>query len=93
MVTLSSGNIVGISISGGMSSESMESSPSFSTIGTNSKFNLQANSILVIKNIVEIKMPSIINASVVYLGSNSASISSTSSTTSSLNANGVYWNI
>ncbi len=76
-----------------MSSESMESSPSFSTIGTNSKFNLQANSIFVIKNIVEIKMPSIINASVVYLGSNSASISSTSSTTSSLNANGVYWNI
>ena len=77
-----------------MSSESMESSPSFSTIGTNSKFNLQASSILVIKNIVEIKMPSIIiNVSVVYLGSNSASISSTSSTTSSLNANGVYWNI
>ena len=75
-----------------MSSESMESSPSFSTIGTNSKFNLQANSIFVIKNIVEIKMPSI-NASVVYLSSNSASISSTSSTTSSLNANGVYWNI
>ena len=73
-----------------MSSESMESSPSFSTIGTNSKFNLQANSILVIKNIVEIKMPSIINASVVYLGSNSASIISTSSTTSSLNANGIY---
>lgn len=87
------GNIVGISISGGMSSESMESSPSFSTIGTNSNINLQANSILVIKNIVEIKMPSSINASVVYLGNNSASISSTSSTTSSLNANGVYWNI
>ena len=76
-----------------MSSESMESSPSFSTIGTNSKFNLQANSIFVIKNIVEIKMPSIINVSVVYLCSNSASIISTSSTTSSLNANGVFWNI
>ena len=92
MVTLSSGNIVGISISGGMSSESMESSPSFSTIGTNSKFNLQANSILVIKNIVE-KNAKYHYVSVVYLGSNSASISSTSSTTSSLNANGVYWNI
>lgn len=85
------GYVLGIGLTGGMSSESLNSSPSFTSIGKNVKINLQPNSILKVENIVEIKMPRAINANIVYLNNNSVNITSTSSSSSIFDNNGVNW--
>lgn len=90
-----SGRVVAVMPSGGMSSEATKCS-NFTSIGTKSNVSLSNTSFLNVKVssdiIFVVKMPtSISNALVIYLGSSSASLSSSASTTSTLDGNGVYW--
>lgn len=88
----SGGYVIGISNSGGMSSEATNCS-NFSSVGTSKTLRLQKDAYLVIADIATVKMPVSVSAIVVCLGKTSASISSSSSTSDNLDANGVYWNV
>lgn len=88
----SGGYVIGISSSGGMSSEATNCS-NFSSVGTSKTLSLQKDAYLVIADIATVKMPVSVSAIVVCLGKTSASISSSSSTSDNLDANGVYWNV
>lgn len=92
--TYTAGQVVAIMPSGGMSSEAVDCE-GFAFVGTNRTTSLTANSYLTIdydgEEIVTIKIPVSTNARIIYLGSNSVSISTDSSTSVSLDNNGVYW--
>lgn len=89
------GRVVAIMPSGGMSGESIHCQD-FSSIGKDSNISLSANSYLEISvggdTVLTVKMPSSINARVVYLGSSSAKASSSNKTSATLDENGVCWN-
>ena len=89
------GSVVALTTSGGMSSEAQNCS-SFSSIGTSSSISLSSGNYLIVKvnstTKSVIKMPCSMSASAIYLGSNSASFSSSSSNSLTLDSNGVYWN-
>ena len=88
------GNVVAVMPSGGMTSEATHCS-NFSSIATSSSVSLKSGSYLTVKvngtPIVTVQMPANISARVIYLGNKSASISSDSSSSASLNQNGVFW--
>lgn len=86
------GYVVAVGRSGGMSNESTNCS-GFSSIGTSKNISLQKDGYLTVADVATIKMPVSINALVVCLGKSNASISSSSSASYTLDANGVYWNI
>ena len=83
------GYVLAIMTNGGMTSESTHCS-NISTIGKTTTLSL--SSYCVVDNIVTVKMPTSMSAFVVLLGSNNASITSGSSTSYTLDSNGVYWN-
>lgn len=90
------GSVVAVTPSGGMSGESKMCS-NFSSIATSKTLNLSSGSYLTVssggKTAVSVKMPcSMSSAMAIYLGSNSASITSSSSTSSVTDSNGVCWN-
>lgn len=87
----SGGYVIGIGKSGGMGSEATNCS-NFSSVGTSKTVSLQKDGYLAVEGIATVKMPVSINALVVCLGKTSASISANSSTSYSLDVNGVYWN-
>lgn len=87
----SGGYVIGIGRSGGMGNESTNCS-NFSLIGTSKTLSLQKDAYLTVSDVATIKMPVSVNAQVVCLGKTGASISSSTSTNYSLDANGVYWN-
>lgn len=88
------GNVIAIMPSGGMTSEATHCS-NFSSIGTNKTASLSANSYLTVKfgnnEVATIKIPSRLSARVICLGSNSASVSTATSSSVTLDANGVCW--
>ncbi len=91
--TQSGGRVIAIMPSGGMSSESTNGT----TVGMTTKSSLSVSSGGYVTvsvgsaNAVTVKAPSSLTAFVVYLGSSSATISSATSTSEALDANGVYW--
>ena len=89
------GTVVAIMPTGGMTSECTNGNTTGRTV--KSSLSLSANSIATISVnssvVVSIKMPISLSAYVVYLGSSSATISSSTSTSDSLDNNGVCWNI
>jgi hypothetical protein len=85
------GYVVAIGRSGEISNESTKSSPSISSIGKTATIDLQSDNYLVIFNIVTVKMPASINASVIFLGNTNVPIYASSSNSNTLDANGVYW--
>ncbi len=88
------GYVVAIMPSGGMTSESTHCN-NFSSIGKSETKSLTASSYLCVtvssKQVVEIKMPSAISATIIFLGSNSASLSTSTNSNSALDSNGVCW--
>ncbi len=92
----SGGYVVAVGVSGGMSGES-KNCPNFSSVGTSKYVNLSGGNYLTVtvasQTVAVVKIPQSINANVVYLGSNSATFSSKSTVSDSLNENGVYWNV
>lgn len=90
------GYVVAINTSGGMSSESTRCQ-NFSSVGTSKSISLTAGNYLTVnvnsKIVAAVQIPKSSNATVVYLGSNSATFSFLSTFSESLNGNGVYWNV
>jgi len=89
------GSVIAVMPRGGMTSEATHCS-NFSSIATSTSVSLNSGSYLTVKvsgkTVSTVKMPTSISAMVVYLGSKSASISSESSNSATLDDNGVYWN-
>lgn len=86
------GYVIGIGRSGGMGSEATNCS-NFSSIGTSKTLSLQKDAYLVVSDVATVKMLVSVNALVVCLGKINAGISSSMSTSYSLDVNGVFWNI
>ena len=75
----------------GMQSESTNCS-NFSSVGKSTTMSLTSNYYLTVSNVAVIKIPtSISNGFAMCLGSSSTSFSSSSSTSYTLDSNGVYW--
>lgn len=89
------GSVIAVMPRGGMTSEATHCS-NFSSIGTRSSLSLNSGSYLTVKVsgkvVSTVKMPDSISAMVIYLGSKSASVSSETSSSATLDNNGVYWN-
>ena len=85
------GRILAVGRSGGMSGESMNSSPSFSAVGKSANLSLSIGAYLTVSGVVTLKMPVAQNASVLYLGSSSVRIASATSSDATFDADGVAW--
>ena len=85
------GYVVGVGKSGGMGSEATKCQ-NFSSVGKSATVSLQSGGYLVVSDFATVKMPTSISALVVVLGSTNAGISSATSTSYTLDNNGVYWN-
>ena len=88
------GQVLAIMPQGGMSSESTHCS-NFSSIGKKQNLSLSANAYATIKingsSVLSVKMPKTLSALAIYLGSNSATISSASTSAGTADSNGVWW--
>ena len=82
--------MVAIGLSGGMGNESAKCQ-NFSSVASYKTMSLQKDSYLVVSDLATVKLPASLNALVIVLGNNSASISTASSTDKTLDANGVWW--
>ena len=87
------GYVLAVGSSGGMSGES-ERCYNFSTYATTKSLSLSQGSYLTVNggDIVTLKMPTQVNARVIFLSTESVSIDTNSSTDFELNSNGVFWN-
>ncbi len=86
------GYVLGID-SGDMTQEATNCS-NFSSIGVSKTYNLTKGNYLTVSGYVTVKIPvSISGAHVVFLGYKSASISTSASSSLSLDSNGVYWSV
>lgn len=85
------GYVLAMMPNGGMTSESTHCS-NFQSIGKTTTVSLSSGGYCVVSSIVTVKMPVSMQAFIVLLGSSSASINSASSTTNTLDNNGVCWN-
>ena len=65
--------------------------PSLETIGTVGTLSLKSGNYLSVKDFVVLKLAFTLSAQVITLGKVSASISTSSSSSVTLDANGVYW--
>ena len=91
--TYSAGSVVAIMPRGGMSNEATHCQ-NFSTVGKSSQISLTSGSILVVKmddTTAMIKVPLSLSAFVAVLGDSSPTITTESSTTETLDQNGVLW--
>ncbi|MDE6293712.1 MAG: carbohydrate-binding domain-containing protein, partial [Clostridiales bacterium] len=87
-----SGYVVAVCVSGGMSREAINCA-NFSSVGTSKTINLTKDSYLTVGGVATVKMPATVNALVVCLGKTNADITSVASTSNKLDANGVYWSV
>jgi len=88
------GSVIAIMPRGGMSNEATHCQ-NFSSVGKSTQTSLTSGSYLVVgigDTTATIKMPATINALVITLGDSSPSIKTESSTTETLDENGVAWN-
>ena len=92
--THTGGQVVAIMTSGGMTSESSHGNSTGMT--TKSSLSLSNGGYLTVTvnlaTVATVKMPCAMTAYVVYLGSSSATIASASSSSATLDSNGVFWN-
>ena len=93
--TYNGGNVLAIMPSGGMSSEATHCM-NFASVATNKNLSLTSGKYVSVsvdgKTVVSAKLPTGMNAIVIYLGSNSASISLQNAAAGDVDSNGVYWN-
>ena len=91
--TYTAGTLVAIMPQGGMSSEATHCN-NFSNIGKSTKLSLTSGKYLVVEtqnDNVTVQMPVSLSALVVVLGDNAASITSATSTSQTLDINGIAW--
>lgn len=84
------GYVIGIGMSGGMSSESKNCN-NFSSVGKSQQISLTLNNYLVISDVVTLKIPKTMSALVVVLGSTLSTITTSSSFNGTLDSNNVCW--
>lgn len=88
------GSVVAVMPNGGMTSEATHCAD-FNSIATGSKVSLNSGSYLTVsvggESVAAVRIPDSISAVVIYLGSNSAAISSEKSVSVELDGNGVWW--
>ena len=93
--TYNGGDVLAISMAGGMGSESANTTSSNKTI--KSSLSISSGSYVTVTingaTKVVVKSPISISAQIVYLGSNTASITTSSNASATLDSNGVYWNV
>ena len=87
------GYVLAIGLSAGMNGNESAKAQNFGSVGTTKTFNLSAGSFVTAAGYVTLKMPRAMNALAVFLGDKSASLSSSSSSSAALNADGVCWNV
>ena len=87
------GYVLAIGLSAGMNGGESAKAQNFGSVGTTKTFNLSAGSFVTAAGYVTLKMPRAMNALAVFLGDKSASLSSSSSSSAALNADGVCWNV
>lgn len=87
------GYVLAIGFSAGMNGDESAKAQNFGSVGTTKTFNLSAGSFVNAAGYVTLKMPRAMNALAVFLGDKSASLSSSSSSSAALNADGVCWNV
>ena len=87
------GYVLAIGLSAGMNGDESAKAQNFGSVGTTKTFNLSAGSFVTAAGYVTLKMPRAMNALAVFLGDKSASLSSSSSSSAALNADGVCWNV
>ena len=83
------GRVLAISPTGAMTNEMTNGNTTGRTV--KSSITLSQNGYIVVDGAVTVKMPIAMSAYVVYLGSSSANISSSSSSNANLDASGVWW--
>ena len=86
------GYVLAVMPSGGMSSESTHGK-NFNSVGQKQNVSLSSGAYLTVGDILTVKMPTSINAVVIFLGDTNADIKSASSSTASFDANGVAWEV
>ena len=86
------GYVLAVMPSGGMSSESTHGK-NFNSVGQKKNVSLSSGAYLTVGDILTVKMPTSINAVVIFLGDTNADIKSASSSTASFDANGVAWEV
>lgn len=84
------GKVIAIGKSGGMGSEALKGQ-NFSAVGTSKTISLQSGSYLTVSGMAVVRVPTSLNALVVVLGDSAAEISSSSSTSATVDVNGVAW--
>ncbi|MBQ7173643.1 MAG: carbohydrate-binding domain-containing protein [Clostridia bacterium] len=84
------GSVVAIGLSGGMGNESTKCQ-NLSSVGSTKTLSLQKDAYLVVEGFATVKLPASLNALVVVLGKTSANIASASSSSATLDENGVFW--
>lgn len=89
--TYSGGYVLAIGNSGGMSSESTSSTPSFNTVGKSATARLTAGSYVTVDGYVSYLVKSAQSALVVFLGDSAATIGTSSSVSGEPDGNGVLW--
>ena len=92
--TYTAGSVIAIMPQGGMSSEATHCD-NFSSVGSKKNISLSASGYLVVgvgSTTATVKMPVSLSAIIVVLGDNSPSITTESSTSQTLDENGVAWN-
>lgn len=87
------GTVVAIGVSGGMSKESIMSSPSVTTIGKTATVSLKKDGYLVVEGVVTVKLPITQNSFIVSLGeiNKTANIKFSTSSNCEFDSNGVCW--
>lgn len=89
--TYSGGYVLAIGNSGGMSSESTSSTPSFNTVGKSTTARLTAGNYVTVDGYVSYLVKSAQSALVVFLGDSAATIGTSSSVSGEPDGNGVLW--
>lgn len=93
--TYNGGNVLAIMPNGGMSNEATHCM-NFSSVAARKNLSLNAEKFISVsvgdKDVVSVKIPTGLNAIVIYLGNSSADISSQNSVSGDLDSNGVCWN-
>lgn len=87
-----SGYVVAVCVSGGMSREATNCAD-FASVGTSKSINLTKDAYLVVDGVATVKLPATLNALVVCLGKTSANITSAVSASGTPDSNGVYWSV
>ena len=86
------GYVLAVMPSGGMSSEATHGK-NFNSVGQKKSISLSLGAYLTIGDILTVKMPTSLNAMVIFLGDKNADIKSASSSSATFDSNGVAWEV